>query len=95
MAYPFDKTDVININMPAEWKVTSLPKPKATDRNAAKYDLAVSRSGPTLQRKRQLKIDFVLMDPKFYAPLRSFFHTVRASDEQQVVLETGALAAGN
>jgi hypothetical protein len=48
-----------------------------------------------VQIKRQLKIDFVLMDQKFYAPLRSFFQTVKTSDEQQVVLETGAAAAAN
>jgi len=65
------------------------------DMKAARYDLAVTGTGNALQIKRQLKIDFALMDQKFYAPLRSFFQTVKASDEQQVVLETGGAAAGN
>jgi hypothetical protein len=37
----------------------------------------------------------VLMDQKFYAPLRSFFQTVKTSDEQQVVLETGGATVAN
>jgi hypothetical protein len=93
--HPFGKTDEINIRMPAQWQVRSLPKPKTMDMKAARYDLAVSGSGNALQIKRQLRIDFVLMDPKFYAPLRSFFQTVKTSDEQQVVLETVGAAAGN
>jgi hypothetical protein len=54
------------------------------DMKAARYDLAVTGTGSAVQIKRQLKIDFVLMDQKFYAPLRSFFQTVKTSDEQQV-----------
>jgi len=55
----------------------------------------VTGTGNAVQIKRQLKIDFVLMDQKFYVPLRSFFQAVKSSDEQQVVLETGGAAAGN
>jgi hypothetical protein len=32
---------------------------------AARYDLAVTGSGNAVQIKRQLRIDFVLMDQKF------------------------------
>jgi hypothetical protein len=93
--HPFGKTDEINIRMPEQWQVRSLPKPKTMDMKAARYDLAVTGTGNAVQIKRQLKIDFVLMDQKFYVPLRSFFQTVKSSDEQQVVLETGGAAAGN
>jgi hypothetical protein len=93
--HPFGKTDEINIRMPAQWQVRSLPRPKTMDMKAARYDLAVTGTGNAVQIKRQLKIDFVLMDQKFYAPLRSFFQTVKTSDEQQVVLETSRATAGN
>jgi hypothetical protein len=93
--YPFGKMDEINIRMPAEWKVRRLPEPKTTDMKAARYDLAVTGAGDTLQIKRRLKIDFVLIEPKYYAPLRSFFQTVKTSDEEQIVFETGGTAAGN
>ena len=65
------------------------------DIKAARYDLAVAGTGNAVQIKRQLKIDFVLMDQKFYAPLRSFFQAVKTSDEQQVLLETGGATSGN
>jgi Domain of Unknown Function with PDB structure (DUF3857) len=93
--HPFGKTDEINIRMPGQWQVRSVPKPKTMDMKAARYDLAVTGTGNAVQIKRQLKIDFVLMDQKFYAPLRSFFQTVKTSDEQQVVLETGGATAAN
>jgi hypothetical protein len=93
--HPFGKTDEINIRMPAQWQVRSLPGPKSMDMKAARYDLTVTGTGNAVQIKRQLKIDFVLMDQKFYAPLRSFFQTVKTSDEQQVVLETAGATAGN
>jgi hypothetical protein len=93
--HPFGKTDEINIRMPAQWQVRSVPKPKTMDMKAARYDLAVTGTGNAVQIKRQLKIDFVLMDQKFYAPLRSFFQTMKTGDEQQVVLEKGGTVAGN
>ena len=80
--------------MPAQWQVRSLLKPKTMDMKAARYDLAVTGTGNAVQIKRQLKIDLVLMDQKFYVPLRSFFPNVKSSDEQQVVLETGGPQRG-
>jgi len=81
--------------MSAQWQVRSLPEPKTMDMKAARYDLAVTGTGNVVQIKRQLKIDFVLMDQKFHAPLRSFFQKVKTGDEQQVVLEKGETVAGN
>jgi hypothetical protein len=37
-----------------------------------------------------MKIDFVLMDQKFYAPLRAFFQALKTEDEQRIVLDTTA-----
>jgi hypothetical protein len=93
--YPEGEIDEINIQMPAGWQVGSLPAPKAIDMKAAKYDLAVTGTESSVHIKRQLNVDFVLMDQKFYPPLRSFFQTVRTGDEQQVVLKTPTTAAGN
>lgn len=94
--YPEGAIDEINIHMPAGWQVGSLPAPKAIDMKAAKYDLAVTATENSVHIKRRLNVDFVLMDQKFYPPLRSFYQTVRTGDEQQIVVKTpAASAAGN
>jgi hypothetical protein len=48
-----------------------------------------------LHLTRKFDISIVTMDPKYYAPLRNFFQIVRAGDEQQIVLGTGAAAGSN
>jgi uncharacterized protein DUF3857 len=91
--YPEAAIDEINVQMPVGWQVGSLPGTKTVDMKAAKYDLAVTGTGNNVHIKRQLNINFVLMDQKFYPPLRSFFQTVRTGDEQQVVLKAPTTAA--
>jgi hypothetical protein len=93
--HPFARVDEINIQLPAGWRVESLPKPETMDLKAAKYNLSASGSGNVIQLRRRLDIEFVLMDQKFYSPLRSFFQSVKSKDEQQVVLQPGAASASN
>jgi len=62
---------------------------------AARYDPACDRNRQRGADKTPIENRLLLMDQKFYVPLRSFFQAVKSSDEQQVVLETGGAAAGN
>jgi hypothetical protein len=44
---------------------------------------------------RKLDIDLLLLEPKFYAPLRNFFQAVRTGDGEQIVLQPGEIHASH
>jgi hypothetical protein len=55
----------------------------------------VENSRNTLHLTRNLSVDFLLLDPKYYGALRNFFQVVRTSDEEQIVLQPGTASAAN
>jgi hypothetical protein len=93
--HPFENVDEVNIVVPEGWQVTSVPKPETVDLKAAKYDFMVMRAGKTLHVKRDLAVNFVLMEQKYYSSLRGFFQKVKSDDEQQIVLQTAVATSGN
>jgi hypothetical protein len=48
-----------------------------------------------LHLARQLNVNFLLLETKYYPALRNFFQVVKTSDDQQVVLQPGRAAASN
>jgi hypothetical protein len=48
-----------------------------------------------LHLSRSLNLDILILEQKYYAPLRNFFQVVRTNDEQQVILQPGATSAHN
>ena len=85
--FPSEKDDDITIELPLGWQATSLPKPQTADGHVVLYALNVENNKGTLHLTRKLKIDLLVLDAKYYGALRNFFHTVRAGDEQQIVLQ--------
>ncbi len=59
------------------------------------YSLKVEDGKDTLHLTRKLKVDFLMLDVKYYSALRAFFQSVRIGDEQQIVLQTGPVAGEN
>jgi vacuolar-type H+-ATPase subunit F/Vma7 len=59
------------------------------------YSLKVENNKGTLHLERQLDMNIVILETKYYPALRSFFQTVRSGDEKQIVLLPGASAAQN
>jgi len=45
-----------------------------------------------LHLTRKLDINILTLDTKYYSALRGFFQVVRANDEQQVILQPGAVS---
>jgi hypothetical protein len=95
LEYPFVKEDRITIDLPPGWQASNIPSVRSQDAPAVGYNLKVERSDGTLQFTRKLKEDFLMLDPKYYPAIRGFFQFVRASDEQQIVLQPGTVAASN
>ena len=94
--YPFEKLDDVTITLPVGWQVGSLPPAKKQDGNGAVlYELKAENDKSTIHLSRKLKIDVLLLEPKYYAALRNFFQVVRSGDEEQVVLQPVGASASN
>ena len=93
--YPYEKVDDVTIELPAAWQVGSVPPAKVQDKGSLAYSLTVENGKDTLHVTRKLKVDFLILDQKYYPALRNFFQAVRTADEEQIVLQPGAATASN
>jgi transglutaminase-like putative cysteine protease len=95
--FPFEKLDDVNIALPPGWQVNSLPpeQNEGSDGSVVGYTLKVENNKQTLHLTRKLRVDFLLLETKYYPTLRNFFQVVRKGDEQQIVLQPGGPSAGN
>ena len=93
--YPMEKDDDISVTLPAGWRVTSLPKDAIQDQRVIVYSLKAEDNKTSVRVTRKFSIDMLLLDPKYYAALRSFFQEVRTHDEEQILLQPGNTTASN
>ena len=89
-AFPYQHTDEVAIELPPGWQVSSVPKPRSTDIKVAAYNTSAQATGTTLNMKRQLKLNTIILQTKFYEQIRDFYQAVRAGDEDQIVVTPGA-----
>jgi hypothetical protein len=94
-SFPFQKSDDVTIELPLGWQVSSVPKPLTQDSHVVIYKLKVDENKGVLHIQRQLDMQLLMLDVKYYGALRNFFQTVRTADEQQIVLQPGSAAANN
>jgi hypothetical protein len=91
--FPYQHSDDLTIELPQGWQVSSVPKPRVADLKLAKYTATTEDGKTQLRLKRELMLNLMLIEAKSYPALRGFFQSVRAGDEDQVVLSYGAPAA--
>lgn len=94
-SYPYQKQDDVTVELPAGWKIESVPAQKTQDLKAIGYDLKVENGRNTVHIVRKLNVDVMLLEQKYYSTVRKFYEIVRTADEQQVILQPSATAAGN
>ena len=88
--YPYQKVDDLTLELPDGWRAGSLPPvTDLTQHSEIRYSLKTEKDKGTIHLSRTLTIGFMLLDPKYYPALRTFFQSVRTGDSQQVVLESG------
>ena len=87
--YPYEKDDLISVELPLGWKIGSLPAPQNQDAKAAAYILKAEDKNGTLQLTRTLRSDLMMIPKETYPALRQFFQFVRTGDEEQIVLQPG------
>jgi len=93
--YPFRTVDDITVELPSAFQVANLPAPRKIDLTAAKYDVACEKQGAGLHFHRSLSMEGFLFSAEHYGTLRRFFETVRAGDEDQLVLQSVATRQNN
>jgi transglutaminase-like putative cysteine protease len=93
--FPFQRVDEVNIQLPTGWQVGSVPKAVDRDAKAVQYALKIDGSGSSLHFRRLLRSDLFMVSADKYSVLRAFYQLVRTSDDQQIVLQQGAVAAAN
>jgi hypothetical protein len=91
--YPHEKSDDVTVELPPGWQVSSVPPPQEVNGKIIVYTLKVESSPGTLRLTRNLSVDILLLEPKYYASLRSFFQAVRTSDGVQIVALPGEIRA--
>ncbi|HUN63370.1 MAG TPA: DUF3857 domain-containing protein [Candidatus Sulfotelmatobacter sp.] len=93
--FPFQKRDDVTVALPAGWSVSSVPKPVDTDAKAAEYSLKVDDKKNEVHIARMVRSDLFLVPKEMYPALRTFYQSVRSGDDQQIVLQPGAVAAAH
>ena len=84
--FPAKTADDITLELPRGWQTYSMPPAKELGGKAINYSLSVENKNGRLHWNRQITIEMLLIQSKYYDSLRQFFQTMKASDEQQIVL---------
>ena len=91
--FPYRYADDVTITMPPGWKIDSTPKPKAVDLKGLLYKTATETEGRSLHLTRQIDLGVTYVDVKAYPAVRNFYQTVRAGDDEQVVVSPDVAVA--
>jgi hypothetical protein len=92
-SFPFERDDDVSVDLPLGWQISSLPAPRDQTGHVVGYTMHAENDKGTLHLKRTLNMDVLLLEPKYYAALRSFYQMVRTSDEAQVIFQPIATSA--
>ena len=84
--FPYVHSDEAVIELPPGWKVASVPNPRKGDMKVVRYSMSTAAGANTLTLSRELVVDFVLVQSKFYPSLRDFYQQMRAGDDEQAVV---------
>jgi len=93
--FPTGRIDDVTIELPLDWKVNSVPPGHKDEGRVCSYNSTAENHLGTLHLTRNLDINALLLDAKYYGALRKFFQTVKTSDEQQIVVQPGGISASN
>jgi hypothetical protein len=93
--FPYQSADDVAIDLPANWQVSSVPNPSTENHTTLAYSVSAEGGKGTLAVKRDLTVNMLLVNVKYYDSVLNFFQSVRAGDEGQVILLAAKNAAGH
>ena len=88
--YPFQTKDEVNITLPLDWHVKSMPPAQTHDGSVVVYTLDVTDKEGVEHISRELKVNLLGLELKYYGALRNFFQQIKTADEQQIVVQPGS-----
>ncbi len=91
--FPSQEEDDVTISLPSGWQVSALPAAQNHDVKSAVYTMKADSGKGTVHLSRNLTLDLLLVDTKYYGSLRNFFQVVRTGDDEQVILQPAVAAA--
>lgn len=93
--YAYEEIDDIKLRLPLGYKAGALPPDRNVNLGAVSYQISATARDNGLEVKRHLVEGGVVFTKEQYPVLRSFFGTVRADDDAQMVIENAASAKNN
>jgi hypothetical protein len=93
--FPHQSADDVSIELPAAWQVVSTPKPRDLDHKGVVYSISTEGKNGSLAVNRVVTINMTIVGIKYYPTIQDFFQTVRAGDEEQVILLAAKNPAGH
>ena len=92
--YPHEEIDTLKFDAPTGFKLETLPASKtpAKPGSVVSYEMSAAQQGNSVEVKRQLIINGLIFPTEYYAALRSFFNSVKSSDEAQIVFQNAETA---
>jgi Domain of Unknown Function with PDB structure (DUF3857) len=93
--HPYSTVDDLTFELPAGWKVETLPKDLDRDAKALQYTLKVENKEGAVHVQRLLRCEVVMIPKDKYSILRNFYQLVKTQDEQQAILLPGGASAAN
>lgn len=89
MPYCIDETYVLNMDVPAGYKVDELPKPARVSLNDKEgmFEYLIQQSGDNIQLRCRTKINKATFEPDDYETLRNFFAFIVEKENEQIVFK--------
>lgn len=94
-SYPWQDADDFTIQLPAGYRVETLPAPKQMPGSGASYESTSKQEGSALHIVRHETIEGIYFPVEQYSVLRGFFSAMKANDEQQAILQSADSAKQN
>jgi hypothetical protein len=85
-SHPHLVKDAVSIALPAGMSVGTMPKPVQSDINAFRFSSDAVQSEGKLRLQREIALNAIIIQSKHYDLVRDFFQTVRATDDEQIIL---------
>jgi hypothetical protein len=93
--YAYEDKDDVTIRLPSSLQVSGVPKAQEIDGKICNYHSDAQSTNDSVHLSRQLTVNVLMVDSKYYGALRDFYQRVRTADEQQIVLSSNLAATQN
>jgi hypothetical protein len=92
---PQEEIDDVKLQVPAEYKIESVPPARQAKPGVVSYEISAAPRGNVVEVKRLLVLDGMTFPVTSYPALRNFFNTVKTDDDAQIVLQNAESAKNN